>query len=270
MPPASWCTGDDLPRALTQLGGKVQRRVRVAAPREAPRQRLATQCAIARPARTSGRLEAQARSPEDALGLDPIRHVIALFLVVGVAPLLVLWLLVHPIVGFWRRLGLWWTYGAVGAVIVTLAVFLARARTRLLALDFGTHWPLVVAGLGCLAVSARLRLSVSRRVGASLLLGLPELAPQRYPAQLMTDGPYAYLRHPRYVQFVLALLGYALIANHLAAYVVWLAWFVGIHPIVWLEEHELRQRFGAEYEAYCRRVPRFIPRRWRSTATAGG
>jgi protein-S-isoprenylcysteine O-methyltransferase Ste14 len=28
-----------------------------------------------------------------------------------------------------------------------------------------------------------------------------------------------------------------------------------------LEERELRDRFGAEWEAYARRVPRFLPRR---------
>jgi len=27
-----------------------------------------------------------------------------------------------------------------------------------------------------------------------------------------------------------------------------------------LEERELRERFGAKYDAYCRRVPRFLPR----------
>jgi protein-S-isoprenylcysteine O-methyltransferase Ste14 len=30
---------------------------------------------------------------------------------------------------------------------------------------------------------------------------------------------------------------------------------------VLLEERELRDRFGAEYEEYCRRVPRYIPKR---------
>jgi len=33
--------------------------------------------------------------------------------------------------------------------------------------------------------------------------------------------------------------------------------------IVQLEERELRERFGTEYEAYCRRVPRFVPVRGR-------
>jgi protein-S-isoprenylcysteine O-methyltransferase Ste14 len=31
--------------------------------------------------------------------------------------------------------------------------------------------------------------------------------------------------------------------------------------VVLLEERELRDRFGAEYDEYCRRVPRYIPGR---------
>ena len=32
------------------------------------------------------------------------------------------------------------------------------------------------------------------------------------------------------------------------------------HLIAVLEERELRDRFGEEYEAYCRKVSRFLPR----------
>jgi len=35
---------------------------------------------------------------------------------------------------------------------------------------------------------------------------------------------------------------------------------VNIRVLVQMEERELRERYGAEYEAYCARVPRFIPR----------
>jgi protein-S-isoprenylcysteine O-methyltransferase Ste14 len=37
--------------------------------------------------------------------------------------------------------------------------------------------------------------------------------------------------------------------------------FPAIHLVVLLEEPELRERFGAEYEEYCGRVPRYIPKR---------
>ena len=51
-----------------------------------------------------------------------------------------------------------------------------------------------------------------------------------------------------------------LISNHLALYGVFALWLPGVWLIAVLEERELRVRFGAEYDTYCRRVPRFVPR----------
>jgi protein-S-isoprenylcysteine O-methyltransferase Ste14 len=59
---------------------------------------------------------------------------------------------------------------------------------------------------------------------------------------------------------VLGLLGYALIANYLAIYLLFPICAASLYLIVLLEERELRDRFGAAYQAYARRVPRFIPR----------
>jgi len=86
------------------------------------------------------------------------------------------------------------------------------------------------------------------------------VSPQKYPGKLLTDGIFARIRHPRYVEILLAVLTYALFSNYLASYLMFLFGLPMIYLIVLLEERELRQRFGAEYEAYCRRVPRFIPR----------
>jgi len=55
---------------------------------------------------------------------------------------------------------------------------------------------------------------------------------------------------------------FALIANNLASYVNWIVGIPSVLVIVRLEERELHDRFGAEYDAYRARVPRFIPR-WR-------
>jgi protein-S-isoprenylcysteine O-methyltransferase Ste14 len=41
-----------------------------------------------------------------------------------------------------------------------------------------------------------------------------------------------------------------------------LASIAGLYLVTLLEEAELRQRFGAPYEDYLLRVPRFLPRSW--------
>lgn len=105
-----------------------------------------------------------------------------------------------------------------------------------------------------------MRFAVHRHLTIANLLGLPEIAPDRYPRTLVTEGIYARLRHPRYVQLLIALIGYALIANYLAAYFVVALWIPAIYIIVLLEERELRDHFGKAYEDYCRRVPKFMPR----------
>ena len=57
------------------------------------------------------------------------------------------------------------------------------------------------------------------------------------------------------------MLGCAAIANHVGTWLLWALCFPGVHLVVRLEERELRERFGTAYEAYCRRVPRYLPRR---------
>jgi protein-S-isoprenylcysteine O-methyltransferase Ste14 len=82
----------------------------------------------------------------------------------------------------------------------------------------------------------------------------------------LTEGIYARLRHPRYVEVTLWTLGYSLIANYTGVYLLWLLSLPTLHLVVLLEERELRQRFGASYDAYARRVPRYLPKRERGGA----
>jgi protein-S-isoprenylcysteine O-methyltransferase Ste14 len=192
--------------------------------------------------------------------MDAFRYTVALILVVSLPPAFLFWMLIHPFVHFWRRLGPAWTYGIVGMPLVLGMAGIFRVREPLLATEFGTRYPLVALGGVCLLVAGGLRWRLHRHLSNRVLAGLPELAPERYPPRLVTEGLHARLRHPRYLQFALVLLGYALLTNYLALYLLFVLWLPGLYVIAVLEERELHDRFGQEYEDYCRRVPRFMPR----------
>jgi protein-S-isoprenylcysteine O-methyltransferase Ste14 len=193
--------------------------------------------------------------------MDTVRRAIALMLTVVLPLTLIYWFLVHALVGVWRRFGPRLSYGLILTCVAVAGTIIYRQREAFLAVDFGTNYLLCALAVVCLVMAGRLRRAMSPSLTQRVIAGLPELAPQKHPVALITTGLHGRMRHPRYVQFALAMLGYALIANYLAPYVMLLLWMAGIQLIVLLEERELRARFGAEHEAYCRRVPRFIPRR---------
>ncbi len=198
--------------------------------------------------------------------MNAVRHYLALIMVVMLAPVLLFWLLIHPFIRFWRRLGPGWTYSVVGSCWALAVAALFRMRHALLAVEFGTSYYLTAPGLVLLSVSAWLGAVWFRRMSLPTIMGLPELAPDRHPQGLLTTGVYAVIRHPRYVQLFLGLLGSALIANYLVLYLAVALWLPGIYVIVRLEEEELRDRFGPAYDEYRRRVPRFLPRISRRSA----
>lgn len=192
--------------------------------------------------------------------MDSVRYFLALILVVTLPPLFFYWLLIHPFINFWRTKGIGVTYGVILTIVAAGLVGLFSIRHYFLAIDFGTNYLFAGLGILCLALAVAMRFALQRHLTIANLLGLPEIAPDRYPRTLVTEGIYARIRHPRYVQLVIALTGYALIANYLASYLVVALWIPAIYIIVLLEERELRDHFGKLYEDYCRRVPKFIPR----------
>jgi protein-S-isoprenylcysteine O-methyltransferase Ste14 len=192
--------------------------------------------------------------------LDELRYVIALALLLVMPGVYLYWFLVHPWVHLWRRIGVPRTLVIIYTPIVLAATALWLVRKPLLAVEWGTDWRLIAAATPFFALAAWLRRQLAGKLTFTTLIGIPELDPNRRPARLLTDGIYARLRHPRYVQILVALAGYALVANYLAAYVIAGVGLVWLWLVVRIEERELRERFGAEWEAYAARVPRFLPR----------
>ena len=80
--------------------------------------------------------------------------------------------------------------------------------------------------------------------------------------ELAKTGPYARIRHPQYVGFVLILLGFLLQWPTLLTLAIFPILLVMYARLAITEEAEMRQRFGAEFETYASHTPRFLPS-WR-------
>jgi protein-S-isoprenylcysteine O-methyltransferase Ste14 len=192
--------------------------------------------------------------------MNTFRYTIAIISLCIFIPLIFYWPIIHGGIRLWRRLGCRVTYVVVWGVMVAGALGVYQTRDDLLRTDLGMNPVLMGAGILCLGIAARLRLLLHRDITNKFLLGLPEISPVKNPQPLVQTGLYAHVRHPRYLQLLLVLLGWAMLANYLAPYLVLLLWFPAVYLIVVLEERELRKRYGDEYVQYCRNVPRFLPR----------
>jgi protein-S-isoprenylcysteine O-methyltransferase Ste14 len=86
-------------------------------------------------------------------------------------------------------------------------------------------------------------------------------APIDPPKELVAVGPYRYVRNPMYVAGLIALLGWILWSPSLPLILAPFLFFTAAHLFVTgYEEPTLKKKFGAAYEEYLRRVPRWIPK----------
>ncbi|MDE3188719.1 MAG: isoprenylcysteine carboxylmethyltransferase family protein [Acidobacteriota bacterium] len=104
-------------------------------------------------------------------------------------------------------------------------------------------------------------------VGWSLALVLPGLWLRGYAAgyvkknrELTQTGPYAHTRNPLYLGSMLMAAGFAVALRSWPVALVLAVGFLLIYvPVIASEERFLRATFP-DFDAYCRRVPRLIPR----------
>jgi len=84
------------------------------------------------------------------------------------------------------------------------------------------------------------------------------IAPTR---RLVIGGMFRHVRNPGYVSVIALLLGETLFLGSRVLLLYTISVALAFHLfVIFYEEPALRRSFGAEYEAYCRRVPRWIPR----------
>ncbi|KAI9064434.1 hypothetical protein FKP32DRAFT_639816 [Trametes sanguinea] len=160
--------------------------------------------------------------------------------------------------------------------------FFERARTFLLparANVWGVHLhttPAFLAGSVLVTAGALLRISCHRTLGR-LFQWQSTVEPDH---ELITIGPYAYVRHPSYTALVLLTVGTSLTLLSPGSYahetrllttgwgkavvgglIAWLGTVTGALILrIGEEEEELQKKFGAEWRAWAKRTPyKMIP-----------
>ena len=86
-------------------------------------------------------------------------------------------------------------------------------------------------------------------------------APVAPTERLVVGGAYAHVRNPMYTAVAATILGQALLLGQ-PSLLVYAAAFVALTSAFarWYEEPTLARRYGAEYAAYRRAVPAWLPR----------
>ena len=78
--------------------------------------------------------------------------------------------------------------------------------------------------------------------------------------KLATNGPYAHVRHPQYVGFVLIMLGFLLQWPTLITLVMFPILATMYVRLARREEQEVLAEFGEKYRRYAAAIPAFFPR----------
>jgi protein-S-isoprenylcysteine O-methyltransferase Ste14 len=98
----------------------------------------------------------------------------------------------------------------------------------------------------------------------------PVLYRAQKAGKLAVDGPYARIRHPQYVAFVIIMFGFLMQWPTILT----LAMFPVLMVVYWRlslrEEETARAEFPGEYDAYADQTPRFVPRWIKSKSVADG
>jgi protein-S-isoprenylcysteine O-methyltransferase Ste14 len=158
------------------------------------------------------------------------------------------------------RPGLWRPRAGIRLIILIVAVVVVQlpASRKFLA-DLRQRTPdpnSVAAIIGVIICVAGVALAVGARAYLGRNWGMPMSLREGH--ELVTSGPYAYIRHPIYSGILLLTLGSAIAVNPawLAPFVLFLLYFV---QAARMEERDMTKQFPDVYPAYQRRTKMLIP-----------
>jgi protein-S-isoprenylcysteine O-methyltransferase Ste14 len=94
-----------------------------------------------------------------------------------------------------------------------------------------------------------------------LIQGRGTPAPIDPPKEMVATGFYRYVRNPMYVGVLAIIMGHFLWFGYWNLLIYAAIVFIAFHAFVmYYEEPTLKRKFGAPYEDYLRKVPRWIPK----------
>ncbi len=145
-----------------------------------------------------------------------------------------------------------------GIIVQTIGIFFVGFGPIMVSLDpLGAPALLQALVVGLLMASAIwLFAASSRAMGSNWAI----VASTRSDHELVTSGPFTYVRNPIYVALFLFMIAMAVAYGHYAGLIIGVPlYIIGTMMRVSIEEKLLRTQFGAAYDAYAARVKRFVP-----------
>ena len=143
-------------------------------------------------------------------------------------------------------------------VVIGLGVLLSSIAEYVLS-GRGISWPLFAGGWLVALLSFWLR----RRAIAALGRFWSLHVEIRDEHELVTGGPFRYVRHPAYLSMILELTALALLCNARFSLLFALLAFPPVMFLrIYLEEGALVEKFGTAYSRYQSHTPALIPRPW--------
>jgi protein-S-isoprenylcysteine O-methyltransferase Ste14 len=144
------------------------------------------------------------------------------------------------------------TFVVLGTIGVYVPLLIAREKAPVSGARFAIALAVLAAG-GALYTWCVWNFAV---------VGRATPAPIDAPKRLVMRGPYRFARNPMYLGVLAVILGWAVLFQSTAIlrYVFGVALCCHLFVVLWEEPH-LRRAFGVEYENYCLRVGRWLPKR---------
>lgn len=189
--------------------------------------------------------------------MTDFRYFLALVIVLIMPVVITFWVTIHAGSKKWRKLNPEMAYSTAGFFILIVVLLCWSFRARLIGTDLGFNPLLFATGALIYLASFILWRPVKKHLDFKTFAGVPEVTNQHI--ELIQDGPFSVVRHPRYLMIAIGIAGWCLMSNHGGAYLTGLVSILGLYLVIWLEERDLVMRFGEAYQSYQSRVPRLLP-----------